>query len=128
MGQNRDGYVATTPRGRVHVDGVIARRHEAKQQAGEPFGKVTVRIARETRPGINGRLIEWRLEIEAHGDTVFGLESQQILHQHADNIAGQIVWPHLRTDPREDLYTTDLVAVNRCPKVEPGTICDAIDQ
>ena len=100
MGQNGDGDVTTVPRGCVHGNGIIARRNEAKQQAGEPLGKVAVRIARETRPGINGRLIERRLEIEAHGETVFGLESQRILHQHADHTAGQVIWSHLYTGPK----------------------------
>ena len=59
---------------------------------------------------------------------MFGLKGQRILHQHADDAAGECVRLHLSTDPKEDFDATDFVPVDGCAQVQPRTGESAVDQ
>src|SRR5262245_16773739 len=59
---------------------------------------------------------------------MFGLKGQRILHQHADNAAGECVRLHLSADPKEDFDATDFVPMNGCAQVQPRAGESAVQQ
>ena len=58
---------------------------------------------------------------------VSGLQGQWILHQHAEQTAGEVSRLHLDTDTPEDLQATDFVPGDGGAKRESEPISSAID-
>jgi hypothetical protein len=59
---------------------------------------------------------------------MFDLEGRRILHQHAEQTAGEMLRRGLYTGVPEDLQAADLVSVDDGAKRASGLISSAIDE
>src|SRR5215468_5357205 len=128
MRQDGDRHVTSAAGRRVHIDGGVGALHEREERVREPLRNGTRGIARKRRPGIHGRLVERRLQVESHRHAMIHLEGERVLDRDADETAGQRRGIHRGQHARRDGDTVGLVAVNGGSQVEGWTWPRAVYQ
>src|SRR5215468_2777260 len=128
MRQDGDGHVTPAAGRRVHVDGGVGALHEREERVREPLSDRAGRIARERRPGIHGRLVERRLQVESHRHAMIDLEGERVLDRNTDETAGQCSGIHGGQHAGRDSDTVGLVAVDGGSQVEGWTRPRAVYQ